>query len=192
MERQECAWYCEITHLMLAVHTPPSTPPPHTHAQGIALLFHYLIISCSNNQNKKRAAKDTCPSWVHNACNKYACKSLSILILNQPCSATGCNWWFINKFSLIPSNLALHRTACGEKHSVTLCPPLTLCHCSGSPSGQTNRTCSIIQALDRSAGTHVSHSMRKRTTLNSSQALTAHHQPPTGNEPKWPDMSRER
>lgn len=37
----------------------------------------------------------------------------------------------------------------------------------------------------------MSHMMRKHMTLPPSQALTAHHVPPTGNEPKRPDMSRE-
>lgn len=91
MERQE--WY-DTAKL-------PTWCLQHTsHTEGIALLFHCLIISCSNNQNGKRAAVETCAPWVHNACNKYTCKSLSILILSQPCSATSCNWWFINMFLL--------------------------------------------------------------------------------------------
>lgn len=80
----------------------------------------------------------------------------------------------------------------GRKDSVTPCPPLTACHCSRSLSGQSKRSCSIIQAVDCRAGTHLSHTMREPMTLNCSQALAAHHQPPTGNEPKWPDRSRER
>lgn len=80
----------------------------------------------------------------------------------------------------------------GGKESVTHGPPFTPWHCSRSPSGQSSRAYSIIQAQSWRAGTRMSHTMKKHTTLNSSQALTAHHQLPTGNEPKWPDMSRER
>lgn len=82
------------------------------HAQGIALLFHCLIISCSNNRNGEWAAIETCASWGHNACNKYTCKS----ILSQPCTAS-CNWWFINMS--MASNHPLYRVACREKHSLT-------------------------------------------------------------------------
>lgn len=178
-----CCWYLhkhkltfwELTRLCLGevgVGTIVRNYPPdacctrrthshtHTHTQRIALLFYYLIISCSNYQNGKRAAAEMCASWVHNACNKYACKSLSILILSQPCSPTSCTWLFINMFSLIPPNHSLYRVACREEDSVTLCPPLILCHCSGSLSGQSNKTCSIIQALDWRVGTHMSYTMR--------------------------------
>lgn len=82
------------------------------HAQGIALLFHCLTISCSNNQNGEWAAIETCASWGHNACNKYACKS----ILSQPCTASW-NWWFINMS--MASNHLPYPVACREKHSLT-------------------------------------------------------------------------
>ncbi|KAK5889283.1 hypothetical protein CesoFtcFv8_015299 [Champsocephalus esox] len=51
--------------------------------------------------------------------------------------------------------------------------PLTLCHRFRSTSGHSNRICSTIQALDRGAGTLMSHAMRMHTALDSSQALKA-------------------
>lgn len=39
---------------------------------------------------------------------------------------------------------------------------------------------------------HVRHNEAHDTRLQLGWTLTAHHPPPTGNEPKWPDRSRER
>lgn len=38
---------------------------------GIDLLFHYVIISCSTNQNGEWVAIEICAPWGQKACNKY-------------------------------------------------------------------------------------------------------------------------